>query len=71
MMTFSIVSTIVAFEIRVNFSFWWCSEADEISLKEETWATIWCFPFEQPEEIKMCLMIGNPANEVAIFAKSY
>ncbi|XP_039046431.1 proline--tRNA ligase, chloroplastic/mitochondrial-like [Hibiscus syriacus] len=50
----------------------WCaSDADELRVKEETGATIRCFPFEQPQGTKTCLMTGNPAEEVAIFAKSY
>lgn len=47
------------------------SDEDELKVKEETGATIRCYPFEQPQEIKRCLMTGNPAEEVAIFAKSY
>ncbi|KAK4770288.1 hypothetical protein SAY87_030820 [Trapa incisa] len=50
---------------------WSGSDEDELKVKEETGATIRCFPFEQPEDIKTCLMTGNPAKEVAIFAKSY
>ena len=51
---------------------WWHSDKDELRVKEETGATIRCFPFEQPEgRSKTCLMTGNPAEEVAIFAKSY
>ncbi|KAF7826567.1 proline--tRNA ligase, chloroplastic/mitochondrial [Senna tora] len=50
---------------------WSASDEDEIKVKEETGATIRCFPFEQPEGVKICLMNGNPAEEVAIFAKSY
>ncbi|PON97002.1 Proline-tRNA ligase, class IIa, archaeal-type [Trema orientale] len=50
---------------------WSASDADELKVKEETGATIRCFPFEQPQGIKTCLMTGNPAKEVAIFAKSY
>lgn len=48
-----------------------CSDADELRIKEETGATIRCFPFEQPQGTKTCLMTGKPADEVAIFAKSY
>lgn len=48
-----------------------CSDKDELRVKEETGATIRCFPFEQPQGPKTCLMTGNPAEEVAIFAKSY
>lgn len=47
------------------------SDAEEQKVKEETGATIRCFPFEQPEGIKKCLMTGKSADEVAIFAKSY
>ncbi|KAB2632542.1 proline--tRNA ligase-like [Pyrus ussuriensis x Pyrus communis] len=50
---------------------WSASDKDELKVKEETGATIRCFPFEQPEGIKTCLMTGNCAEEVAIFAKSY
>ncbi|KAH6828191.1 Class II aaRS and biotin synthetases superfamily protein [Perilla frutescens var. hirtella] len=50
---------------------WSASDSEELKVKEETGATIRCFPFEQPEGTKKCLMTGNPADEVAIFAKSY
>ncbi|XP_074286674.1 proline--tRNA ligase, chloroplastic/mitochondrial [Silene latifolia] len=50
---------------------WSASDKDELKVKEETGATIRCFPFEQPLGPKTCLMTGNPAGEVAIFAKSY
>ncbi|XP_028801407.1 proline--tRNA ligase, chloroplastic/mitochondrial [Neltuma alba] len=50
---------------------WSASDEDEIKVKEETGATIRCFPFEQPDGDKKCLMTGKPAEEVAIFAKSY
>ncbi|XP_073064306.1 proline--tRNA ligase, chloroplastic/mitochondrial isoform X1 [Primulina eburnea] len=50
---------------------WSASDKDEQKVKEETGATIRCFPFEQPTGAKKCLMTGNPADEVAIFAKSY
>lgn len=50
---------------------WSASDADEQRVKEETGATIRCFPFEQTQGTKTCLMTGNPAEEVAIFAKSY
>ncbi|XP_042057478.1 proline--tRNA ligase, chloroplastic/mitochondrial-like isoform X2 [Salvia splendens] len=50
---------------------WSASDSEELKVKEETGATIRCFPFEQPEGAKKCLMTGNPAEEVAIFAKSY
>ncbi|KNA15293.1 hypothetical protein SOVF_099520, partial [Spinacia oleracea] len=50
---------------------WSGSDKDELKVKEETGATIRCFPFEQSPGTKTCLMTGNPAEEVAIFAKSY
>ncbi|KAL3650514.1 Proline--tRNA ligase, chloroplastic/mitochondrial [Castilleja foliolosa] len=51
---------------------WSASDEDELKVKEETGATIRCFPFEQPLlGSKRCLMTGDPADEVAIFAKSY
>ncbi|EPS69349.1 hypothetical protein M569_05412, partial [Genlisea aurea] len=51
---------------------WSASDEEEARVKEETGATIRCFPFEQPEGTKKkCLMTGNPADEVAVFAKSY
>ncbi|PPD82990.1 hypothetical protein GOBAR_DD20093 [Gossypium barbadense] len=50
---------------------WSASDADELRIKEETGATIRCFPFKQPQGTKACLMTGKPADEVAIFAKSY
>ncbi|XP_004501611.1 proline--tRNA ligase, chloroplastic/mitochondrial [Cicer arietinum] len=50
---------------------WSASDADELKVKEETGATIRCFPFEQPQGSKRCLMTGDAAEEVAIFAKSY
>ncbi|XP_019177926.1 PREDICTED: proline--tRNA ligase, chloroplastic/mitochondrial [Ipomoea nil] len=50
---------------------WSASDSEELKVKEETGATIRCFPFEQPEGPKKCLMTGNSADEVAIFAKSY
>lgn len=50
---------------------WAASDADEAKVKEETGATLRCFPFEQPAGEKKCLMTGAQAKEVAIFAKSY
>ncbi|XP_016538326.2 proline--tRNA ligase, chloroplastic/mitochondrial isoform X1 [Capsicum annuum] len=50
---------------------WSAGDEEELKVKEETGATIRCFPFEQPEGPKKCLMTGNSAEEVAIFAKSY
>ena len=50
---------------------WAASDDDERRVKEETQATLRCFPFEQPAGPHTCLMTGKPALEAAIFAKSY
>ena len=50
---------------------WEGSDEDEKRVKEETGATIRCFPFEQPAGPHKCIMSGAPAKEVCIFAKSY
>ncbi len=51
---------------------WWNgTTADELLVKEETGATIRCFPFDQPGGSGKCLKTGLPANEVALFAKAY
>ncbi|EFJ40277.1 hypothetical protein VOLCADRAFT_84558 [Volvox carteri f. nagariensis] len=50
---------------------WAASDEEEKRVKEETQATLRCFPFDQPPGPHTCLMTGQPANEVAIFAKSY
>jgi prolyl-tRNA synthetase len=47
------------------------SDEQEKEIKEETGATIRCFPFDQPEGPHACLLTGAPAKEVCIFAKSY
>ena len=47
------------------------SDADETRVKEETSATLRCFPFDQPASIGACFMTGQPAAEIAIFAKAY
>lgn len=50
---------------------WGDSDADEAKVKEETGATLRCFPFDQPAEPVKCLMSGEAAKEVAVFAKAY
>ena len=50
---------------------WAGSTEDEIRVREETGATIRCFPFEQPENPGICVLTGKPAAEVALFAKAY
>jgi len=50
---------------------WAGSYSDEEMIQESTSATLRCFPFEQPEGPLRCFLTGQPAQEVAIFAKSY
>lgn len=50
---------------------WSGSDSDETKIKEETGATLRCYPFEQPPHCGRCFMTQNAAQEVAIFAKSY
>ena len=50
---------------------WGDSDEDEAKVKEETGATLRCFPFEQPTGEKVCLYTSKEAQEVAIFARSY
>ncbi|MBC7812873.1 MAG: proline--tRNA ligase, partial [Burkholderiales bacterium] len=51
---------------------WWAgSAADEKQIKDETGATIRCFPFDQPGGTGKCLYTGETAQEIAIFSKAY
>jgi prolyl-tRNA synthetase len=51
---------------------WWAgSNEDELKVKEETKATIRCFPFEQPGGSGRCFYTGRPATQIAIFGRSY
>jgi prolyl-tRNA synthetase len=50
---------------------WAGSDDQEKQIKEETQATLRCFPFDQPAGPHTCFMTGQPAAEVALFAKSY
>lgn len=50
---------------------WAGSTEDEIRVREETGATIRCFPFDQPKTIGSCVLTGKPAAEAALFAKAY
>jgi len=50
----------------------WCGQSDcEGLIQEETQATIRCIPLEQPEKPKTCIRCGEPAKEIAIFARAY
>ena len=50
---------------------WAGTDADELQVKDETGATIRCFPFEQPNSIGSCVISGQAAERVALFAKAY
>ena len=51
---------------------WWCGERQcEAEIKEETKATTRCIPLEQPGGSGVCIHCGQPATEIAIFAKAY
>ena len=51
---------------------WWAgSDADEQRVKDETGATIRCFPFGQAGEEGECLLTGQRAAKRALFAKAY
>ena len=51
---------------------WWDgSSEDEDRIKEETKATIRCFPLEQPEGSGTCFYTGRPAARVALFGRAY
>jgi prolyl-tRNA synthetase len=51
---------------------WWCGAAAcEDKIKEETKATTRCIPFDQPGGSGHCVVCGNEAQEVAIFARAY
>lgn len=51
---------------------WWDgSSEDEDRIKEETKATIRCFPLEQPEGRGTCFYTGRPAARVALFGRAY
>ena len=50
---------------------WAGTDEQETQVKEETGATLRCFPFEQPAGPHTCLLTGHAADEVALFARAY
>jgi prolyl-tRNA synthetase len=51
---------------------WWAgSGADEGTIKDDTAATIRCFPFDQPDGKGQCFYTGQPAEQIALFARAY
>lgn len=64
-----------AFKKAVQTGFarvWWAGDnADEQRVKEETKATIRCFPLAQPGGGGTCFYTGRPADKIAIFGRAY
>lgn len=51
---------------------WWRgSDEDELAVKDETGATIRCYPFEQANDRGECIITGKTAEKVVLFAKAY
>lgn len=51
--------------------FWDGNDDDEEAVKDETGATIRCFPFDQPVGQGKCIVSGRSTERVALFAKAY
>jgi prolyl-tRNA synthetase len=50
---------------------WAGSDEDEDAIKDETKATIRCYPFDAPEGEGVCFYTGKRTSHVAIFARAY
>jgi len=50
---------------------WAGSNEDEDAIKDETKATIRCYPFDTPEGEGVCFYTGKRTSRVAIFARAY
>ena len=51
---------------------WWAGgNEDELTVKEETGATLRCFPIEQPGGAGKCFLTGRAAERVAVFGRAY
>ena len=50
---------------------WDGSDADELAVKDDTGATIRCFPFQEEAVLGECLMTGRETERVALLAKAY
>jgi prolyl-tRNA synthetase len=51
---------------------WWAgTNEEENRIKEETKATIRCFPLDQPSESGRCFYTGRPTERMAIFGRAY
>ncbi|MCL4264089.1 MAG: proline--tRNA ligase [Anaerolineae bacterium] len=69
------VTNYADFKTAVSTGFarvWWAgSDAEETRVKEETKATIRCFPLAQPGGEGICFYTGQPATRQAIFGRAY
>jgi prolyl-tRNA synthetase len=51
---------------------WWAGDDDdERRVKDDTGATLRCYPLEQPGGEGRCLLTGNTARRMALFGKAY
>jgi prolyl-tRNA synthetase len=50
---------------------WAGTSQDEDAIKEETKATVRCYPFDPPEGTGTCFYTGKKTDRVAIFARAY
>jgi prolyl-tRNA synthetase len=51
---------------------WWGgTDAQERALKEETGATLRCYPMDQPGGTGTCFLTGAEAKEIALFGRAY
>jgi prolyl-tRNA synthetase len=68
-------TTYPAFQEAVAEGFaqaWWCGAlACEDKIKDDTKGTTRCVPFDQPGGSGPCIVCGQPAQQVAIFARAY
>lgn len=58
-------------ESKFVLGYWAGSSDDEAKLKEETMATVRCFPFEHEDEKGKCFYTGKEGAKLALFARSY
>lgn len=69
------VQTMADFQAAVQTGFarvWWAGDnQDEAQIKEETKATIRCFPLDQRGDSGVCFFTGKPASRQAVFGRAY
>lgn len=58
-------------ESKFVLGYWVGDSDDEAKLKEETMATVRCFPFEHEDERGKCFYTGKDGAKLALFARSY